>query len=173
MIGHPLAERSGRASTPARLPWTSPKIVAQMTKWASLAEAGCTNKDVLTKTNILGAFIKGKAAMIVDGNWDTATLQKGLGKNLAPFVPPYSTASSTGVVQYPGDGFSVMKYSKHPKEAVAVPEVHDDAAGREDHLGGRPDPRHQGVQDEQPGRRTRCSTSRRSRAMRRTRCWTT
>ena len=62
-----------------------------MTKWASLPKDGCTNSDVLTKTNILGAFMKGQAAMIVDGNWDTATLQKGLGKNLAPFVPPFAS----------------------------------------------------------------------------------
>jgi ABC-type glycerol-3-phosphate transport system substrate-binding protein len=56
--------------------------------------------------------------MIVDGNWDTATLQKGLGKDLAPFVPPYADGKQHGVVQYPGDGFSAMKYSKHQKEAV-------------------------------------------------------
>jgi raffinose/stachyose/melibiose transport system substrate-binding protein len=98
--------------------WTSPKIVAQLTKWASLRTKGCTNKDVLTKSGILDAFAKGKAAMIVDGNWDTATLQKGLGKNLAPFAPPYSDGKQKGVIQYPGDGFSVMKASKHPKEAV-------------------------------------------------------
>jgi ABC-type glycerol-3-phosphate transport system substrate-binding protein len=101
-----------------KLPWTSPKIVAQMNKWVSLPKTGCTNKDVLTKTDILGAFVKGQAAMIVDGNWDTATLQKGLGKNLAAFVPPYADGKQHGVVQYPGDGFSVMKYSKHQKEAV-------------------------------------------------------
>ena len=64
-------------------------------------------------------FSSGKAAMIVDGNWDTATLQKGLGKNLAAFVPPYSNGKQKGVIQYPGDGFSVSSYSKHPKEAVA------------------------------------------------------
>jgi ABC-type glycerol-3-phosphate transport system substrate-binding protein len=101
-----------------KMPWTSPKIVAQMNKWVSLPKSSCTNKDVLTKTNILGAFVKGQAAMIVDGNWDTATLQQGLGKNLAPFVPPYADGKQHGVVQYPGDGFSVMKYSSHQKEAV-------------------------------------------------------
>ena len=99
--------------------WTSPAIVAQMDKWAALKTKGCTNPDVLTKSNILGYFSSGKAAMIVDGNWDTATLQKGLGKNLAAFVPPYSNGKQKGVIQYPGDGFSVSSYSKHPKEAVA------------------------------------------------------
>jgi ABC-type glycerol-3-phosphate transport system substrate-binding protein len=101
-----------------KTPWTAPKIAAQMTKWVALPKSGCTNKDVLTKTNILGAFVKGQAAMIVDGNWDTATLQQGLGKDLAPFVPPYADGKQHGVVQYPGDGFSVTKYSKHQAEAV-------------------------------------------------------
>ncbi|MDX6567439.1 MAG: raffinose/stachyose/melibiose transport system substrate-binding protein [Gaiellales bacterium] len=102
-----------------KTPWTSPAIVSQMTKWAALKSKGCTNPDVLTKSNILGAFSSGKAAMIVDGNWDTATLQKGLGKNLAPFAPPFSSGKQKGVVQYPGDGFSITSYSKHPKEAAA------------------------------------------------------
>ena len=98
--------------------WTSPGIVSQVTKWVALPKSGCTNKDVLTKTNILGAFVKGQAAMIVDGNWDTATLQQGLGKNVAAFVPPYADGKQHGVIQYPGDGFSVTQYSKHQAEAV-------------------------------------------------------
>jgi raffinose/stachyose/melibiose transport system substrate-binding protein len=101
-----------------QIPWTSPKIVAQVGKWASLPNKGCTNKDVLTKTNILGAFTKGQAAMISDGNWDTATFQKAMGKNVAPFVLPFSDRPQRGAIQYSGDGFSVMSYSKHPKEAV-------------------------------------------------------
>jgi raffinose/stachyose/melibiose transport system substrate-binding protein len=99
--------------------WTSPTVAAQMSKWAALKSKGCTNPDVLTKSNILGYFGSGKAAMIVDGNWDTATLQKALGKNLEPFVPPFASGDQKGVIQYPGDGFSVSAYTKHPKEAVA------------------------------------------------------
>jgi raffinose/stachyose/melibiose transport system substrate-binding protein len=102
-----------------QIPWTSPKVVAQVSKWASLPKKGCTNKDVLTKTNILGAFTKGQAAMISDGNWDTTTFLKALGKNVAPFVLPFSDRPQRGVIQYSGDGFSVMNYSKHQKEAVA------------------------------------------------------
>src|SRR6266849_4901122 len=101
-----------------QLPWTSPKVVTQVSKWASLPKRGCTNKDVLTKTNILGAFTKGQAAMISDGNWDTATFLKALGKNVAPFVLPFSDRPQRGAVQYSGDGFSVMSYSKHQEEAV-------------------------------------------------------
>ena len=52
---------------------------SQVSNWAALRKKGCTNRDVLTKTDILGAFCKGKAAMIVDGNWDAATLEKGIG----------------------------------------------------------------------------------------------
>jgi raffinose/stachyose/melibiose transport system substrate-binding protein len=101
-----------------QIPWTSPKIVAQVGKWTSLPKKGCTNKDVLTKTNILGAFTKGQAAMISDGNWDTATFQKAMGKNVAPFVLPFSDRPQRGAIQYSGDGFSVMRYSQHQKEAV-------------------------------------------------------
>ena len=98
------------------IPWTSPKLVAQLTKWASLPKKGCTNKDVLTKTNILGAFTKGQAAMISDGSWDAPTYQT-MGSNVAPFVLPFSDRGNN-VVQYAGDGFSVMNYSQHQVEAV-------------------------------------------------------
>jgi ABC-type glycerol-3-phosphate transport system substrate-binding protein len=102
-----------------KIPWTSPAIVSQVQHWASLPKSGCTNSDVLTKTNILGAFMSGKAAMIIDGNWDTAALQKALGSKVAPMVPPFSTKPQRGVVQYAGDGYAVSKSSKHQKEAVS------------------------------------------------------
>ncbi len=100
------------------VPWTSPQIASQMTKWAAMVKNGCTNKDVLTKTNILGAFTTGKAAMISDGNWDAATFQKALGTKVAPFVLPFSDHPQNGVIQYAGDGYSVMNYSSHKPEAV-------------------------------------------------------
>jgi raffinose/stachyose/melibiose transport system substrate-binding protein len=102
-----------------QIPWTSPNVVAQVSNWASLPKHGCTNSDVLTKTNILGAFMKGQAAMIVDGNWDTATLQKALGSKVAPFLPPFTSKPQNAVIQYAGDGFAVSKQSKHQKEAAA------------------------------------------------------
>jgi raffinose/stachyose/melibiose transport system substrate-binding protein len=100
------------------IPWTSAAIEGQMTKWAQMVKNGCTNNDVLTKTNILGAFTTGKAAMISDGNWDAATFQKAMGAKVAPFVLPFSNKPQNGVIQYSGDGFSVMKYSQHQKEAI-------------------------------------------------------
>jgi ABC-type glycerol-3-phosphate transport system substrate-binding protein len=99
-------------------PWTSPALVKEVGNWASMPKKGCTNSDVLTKTNILGAFMKGQAAMIIDGNWDTATLRKAMGANVAPFLPPFTTKPQHGVVQYSGDGFAVSKQSSHQKEAV-------------------------------------------------------
>jgi ABC-type glycerol-3-phosphate transport system substrate-binding protein len=100
------------------IPWTSPKIASQMTKWAAMVKNGCTNKDVLTKTNILGAFTTGKAAMISDGNWDAASFQKAMGTKVAPFVLPFSDRPQNGVIQYAGDGYAAMSYSSHKTEAV-------------------------------------------------------
>jgi ABC-type glycerol-3-phosphate transport system substrate-binding protein len=101
-----------------QIPWTSPNVVAQVSNWTSLPKHGCTNSDVLTKSNILGAFMKGQAAMIIDGNWDTATLQKALGSKVAPFLPPFTSKPQNAVIQYAGDGFAVSKQSKHQKEAA-------------------------------------------------------
>jgi raffinose/stachyose/melibiose transport system substrate-binding protein len=101
-----------------KIPWTSPALVKQVSTWASMPKRGCTNSDVLTKTNILGAFMKGEAAMIIDGNWDTQTLRQAMGANVAPFVPPFSAKPQHGVVQYSGDGYAVSKQSSHQKEAV-------------------------------------------------------
>ena len=101
-----------------KLSWTSPAIVSQVQNWTSLKSNGCTNSDVLTNANTLSEFVQGKAAMIVDGTWDSKTLITGLGSNLGVFVPPYSTTPIHSIVQYPGDGFSVMKYSKHIPQAI-------------------------------------------------------
>jgi ABC-type glycerol-3-phosphate transport system substrate-binding protein len=101
-----------------QVPWTSPAIQAQVQKWADLRSSGCTNSDVLTGSGILSKLAKGKAAMIVDGTWDTGTLQQQMGKNLGAFVPPYSNSKIHSVVDYPGQGYAVMKDSKHQAEAI-------------------------------------------------------
>jgi raffinose/stachyose/melibiose transport system substrate-binding protein len=116
MIGaHSLSQWKGLYD--GSIKWTSPSNVAQLNKWHSLYTSGCTNKDVLTKTNNIQDFEKGKAAMMVDGTWDTAQYTSTMKSNVAAFVPPFSTTPIKGVVEYPGDGFSVMKYSTHQKEA--------------------------------------------------------
>jgi ABC-type glycerol-3-phosphate transport system substrate-binding protein len=99
-------------------PWTTPALVQQLGNWAALPKKGCTNSDVLTKTNILGTFMKGQAAMLMDGSWDSATLSKALGSKVAPMPMPFTAKPQTGVVQFSGDGFSITSYSSHKSEAA-------------------------------------------------------
>ena len=99
-----------------QIPWTSPAIKAQLTNWTKLHSSGCTNSDVVTNTNNLGQFESGKAAMMVDGTWDTAKFTTALGSNVAAFVPPFSVTPIKGVVDFAGDGISQMSYSPHPKQ---------------------------------------------------------
>jgi len=116
MIGaHSLGDWKGLYD--GSIPWTSKANVAQLQKWAQLQKLGYTNADVLTNTANIQQFEKGKAAMMVDGTWDTAQYTKTMGANVAAFVPPYSNTPIKGVVEYPGDGFSVMKYSKNKAAA--------------------------------------------------------
>jgi ABC-type glycerol-3-phosphate transport system substrate-binding protein len=115
MIGaHPLS--SWKSLYDGAIPWTSSTNVSQLQNWAKLQKDGYTNSDVLTNTSNIQQFEKGKAAMMVDGTWDTAQYTGTMGTNVAAFVPPYSNTPINGVVEYPGDGFSVMKWSKHQKQ---------------------------------------------------------
>ena len=98
--------------------WNSAGNVAALTKWADLHKSGCTNDDVLTKTNNLDDFTSGKAAMIIDGTWDTQKFTDAMKDNVAAFVPPFSDSAIKGVVEYPGDGFGITSYSQHQKEAA-------------------------------------------------------
>ncbi len=100
------------------IPWTSSAIAAQLTNWTKLHSAGCTNPDVVTNTNNLGQFESGKAAMMIDGTWDTAKFTGALGSKVAAFVPPYSTTPIKGVVDFAGDGLSMMSYSPHKTQAA-------------------------------------------------------
>jgi len=116
MIGaHPLT--SWKDLYDGVSPWTSSTNVAQLSKWSELEKDGYTNSGVLTTTDNITAFEQGKAAMLVDGTWDTAQYTKAMGTNVAAFVPPYSNTPIKGVVEYPGDGFSVMKWSKNKAAA--------------------------------------------------------
>jgi ABC-type glycerol-3-phosphate transport system substrate-binding protein len=98
--------------------WNGPAISGQFSKWAGLKSRGCANSDILTKTNNLDDFTSGKAAMIVDGTWDTQKFTDAMKDDVAAFVPPFSDSPIKGVVEYPGDGFSVTSYSQHQKEAA-------------------------------------------------------
>jgi ABC-type glycerol-3-phosphate transport system substrate-binding protein len=117
MIGsYPVSEWQKLYS--GQIPWTSSANSAQLSTWAKLKSSGCTNSDVLTKTNNLGDFETGKAAMMVDGTWDTQKFTDALGSKVAAFVPPFSDNPIKGVVDYAGDGLSMTTYTKHPTEAA-------------------------------------------------------
>ena len=118
MIGaHPLPD--WKSLYDGKIPWTSSDNASQLANWAKLQSSGCTNQDVLTKTNNLGDFEKGRAAMIIDGTWDTQKFTDTMGDNVAAFVPPFSDSPMQGVVQFAGDGLSMMSYSQHKTEAAA------------------------------------------------------
>ncbi len=117
MIGsYPVSEWQKLYS--GQIPWTSPTVSAQLSTWAKLKSAGCTNSDVLTKTNNLGDFESGKAAMMIDGTWDTQKFTSALGDKVAAFVPPFSASPIKGVVDFAGDGLSMTTYAKHPTQAA-------------------------------------------------------
>jgi ABC-type glycerol-3-phosphate transport system substrate-binding protein len=117
MIGaHPVT--SWQQLYSGQIPWTSAANVSQLTTWAKLKSNGCTNTDVLTKTDNLGDFESGKAAMMVDGTWDTQKFTSALGSKVAAFVPPFSDTPIKGVVDYAGDGLSMTSYSQHQAQAL-------------------------------------------------------
>ena len=99
-------------------PWTAPPIDAQLAAWNKLHTSGCTNSDVVTNTDNLGQFESGKAAMMVDGTWDTQKFTDALGSKVAAFVPPFSDTPIKGVVDFAGDGLSMMSYSPHKAQAA-------------------------------------------------------
>jgi raffinose/stachyose/melibiose transport system substrate-binding protein len=99
-------------------PWTSPVISSQLSNWVKLHSSGCTNSDVVTNTQNLGQFESGKAAMMVDGTWDTQKFTSALGSNVAAFAPPFSDNPIKGVVDFAGDGLSMTSYSPHKAQAA-------------------------------------------------------
>jgi len=117
MIGqYPLSEWQKLYS--GQIPWTSAATAAQLSTWSKLKSEGCTNSDVLTKTNNLGDFESGKAAMMVDGTWDTQKFTSALGSKVGAFVPPFSATPIKGVVDFAGDGLSMTTYAQHPTQAL-------------------------------------------------------
>lgn len=101
-----------------QLAWNSPTMVDAYSKWAALESKGCTNPDILTKTNNMDDFIGGKAAMMIDGTWDTQKFTDAMKDDVAAFVPPFSDTPIKGVVEYPGDGFAMTSFSKNQGAAA-------------------------------------------------------
>jgi raffinose/stachyose/melibiose transport system substrate-binding protein len=98
--------------------WTSPAVVSQLTKWHTLFSDGYINSDALTATNVQSNFLKGKAAIIIKGNWDTSQFESTLGKNVGVFVPPFSSAPAKKIVEFAGNGLAMTSYSPHKAAAA-------------------------------------------------------
>lgn len=111
--------------------WNSAANIDSYTKYAALKSKGCTNSDVLTKTNNVEDFLGEKAAMIIDGTWDTKKFTDQLGTKVAAFVPPFSDNPIKGIVEMAGQGFGITNYSKNSAAAAAFLEyMTTDAAAK-------------------------------------------
>ena len=97
--------------------WNSKANLDSYGKYAALKSKGCTNTDVLTKTDNVEDFIGGKAAMIIDGTWDTQKFTDAMKTNVAAFVPPFSDKPIKGVVEFAGQGLAMTNYSKNQAAA--------------------------------------------------------
>jgi raffinose/stachyose/melibiose transport system substrate-binding protein len=101
-----------------QIPWTDPRIVSQLEKWAALKTKGYTNEDVLTNTESVAQFEAGKAAMTLEGSWDFKEFQDKMGDNVGVFLPPFVDQPLKGVVEFPGNGYGITSYSQHKAEAA-------------------------------------------------------
>lgn len=111
--------------------WNSATNIASYNKYAALKSKGCTNSDVLTKTDNVEDFLGGKAAMIIDGTWDTKKFTDQFGDKVGAFVPPFSDNPIKGVVEFAGQGFGLTSYSKNSATAAAFLEyMTTDAAAK-------------------------------------------
>lgn len=97
--------------------YDSPAMVSQIADWAKLYQSGCTNSNALNDSTNQSEFEHGKAAMIIEGSWDTPIFQPYLGSNLGVFMPPYSTSGKQMIVELAGQGFGVAKSSPNKKLA--------------------------------------------------------
>ncbi len=101
-----------------RIPWTSPIVRGQLTKWHELYADGYMNSNALTATNVQSAFLKGQAAIIIKGNWDTAQFTQTLGNKVGVFIPPYWNTPMKKTVEFAGNGFAMTSYSPHKKQVA-------------------------------------------------------
>ncbi len=101
-----------------KIPWTSPIVRAQLAKWHQLYADGYINQDALTATNVQSAFLKGEAAIIIKGNWDTSQFSSTLGSHVGVFIPPYWNTPMKKVVEFAGNGFAMTTYSQHKKQVA-------------------------------------------------------
>lgn len=102
-----------------KMKYDTPVLQDQLTKWNQLFQSGYVNKNGYNDPNVQKEFTTGKAAMILsDGSWDVPSYQKAMGDNLGVIAPPYTDDASThNLVELAGNGYTIMKYSKHQAEA--------------------------------------------------------
>jgi len=99
--------------------------------------------------------------MIIDGNWDAATLEKAMGANVAPILPPFTAKPSRESCSSRRWllGLEVLAASDAGGGVLEVPA---DAAGGTDHQGGGLIPDTKGATAANPST-TRCWPSPRAR----------
>jgi raffinose/stachyose/melibiose transport system substrate-binding protein len=66
-------------------------------------------------SDAVGKFTKGKGTFFIDGNWDGATIDKTMGKNVGFFTFPGQKATAAGG----SAAYAISAKSKHPNAAAA------------------------------------------------------
>ena len=108
----PLAEWGKLIS--GAMPYSDPRLIAQLDKWNKLYTDGYVNKDAFNYGNVLPDFIAGKAGMYLGGgSWQASQLVKAMGDDVGVIAPPYTDTPQKAVISFAGGGYSVMKYSKN------------------------------------------------------------
>ncbi len=121
-------------------PWTDPKIVDQLTKWAALKTKGCTNEDVLANNESVSQFESGKAAMTLEGSWGFGEFYDKLGDKVGVFAPPFSDTPDQGRGRVPGQRLRGHQLLAEQAGGGRLPGLDGDARGAEDHRRRRPHP---------------------------------
>jgi len=102
--------------------YTDPGVVRAMQAWKSMIDKGYFTNPGITANGILGAFAKGKAAMVMDGDWEGPVLgqQAGLvpGKDFGIFVVPGITARGSNALIAEARPMLIGKGS--PQESTAL-----------------------------------------------------
>jgi raffinose/stachyose/melibiose transport system substrate-binding protein len=98
--------------TPAAL-----KATQTIQKWA---QAGYFPKDAnaLDYTAMMGQFQKGGGLFMFNGDWESATLDKGMPGNVGFFLFPGETAGAKHVAMSAPNTFGISAKAKHPDAAA-------------------------------------------------------
>jgi ABC-type glycerol-3-phosphate transport system substrate-binding protein len=92
----------------------SQKVTDWVTKGFIPASANAT-----ADSDAQAAFVGGKHAYLVTGNWAASAIEKTMGDNVGFFLLPNATAGKPIVASGASVAFSVSSKTKHPNEAAA------------------------------------------------------